>query len=161
MLYSINQIDKDNLRFCMQLTQFTDYALRTLIYIATKGDVCTITEIAESYQISRHHLVKVVHKLGQLGYLNTIRGKSGGLELNKSPKQINIGELIQKIEPNFRLVECIDNPNGTCCIIPVCKLKIILEQAKKEFLENLQQYSLADLVVNKTQLKSHLKRNIT
>jgi len=141
----------------MQLTQFSDYALRTLIYIATKEEVCTITEIAESYQISRHHLVKVVHKLGQLGYLNTIRGKSGGIELKKSPKQINIGELIQKTEPNFRLVECIDNPNATCCIIPVCKLKKILEEAKQVFLANLSQYTLADISTNKKALAQHLK----
>lgn len=144
----------------MQLTQFTDYALRTLIYIATKGEVCTITEISESYQISRHHLVKVVHKLGQLGYLNTIRGKSGGIELNRPPQQINLGTLIQKTEPNFRLVECIDNPQGTCCIIPVCQLKKILEQAKKEFLAYLSQYTVADITSNKKALAQHLNINI-
>ncbi|PIQ42476.1 MAG: BadM/Rrf2 family transcriptional regulator [Gammaproteobacteria bacterium CG11_big_fil_rev_8_21_14_0_20_46_22] len=141
----------------MQLTQFTDYALRTLIYIATKQEVCTITEIAESYQISRHHLVKVVHKLGQLGYLKTIRGKSGGLELSKTPREINLGELIQKTEPNFRLVECIDNPQGTCCIIPVCKLKKVLEQAKAQFLDNLAQYTLADVTKNQSKLADKLK----
>lgn len=141
----------------MQLTQFSDYALRTLIYIATKNDICTVTEIAKSYQISRHHLVKVVHKLGQLGYLNTIRGKSGGIALNHTPEKINIGKLIQQTEPNFRLVECIDNPNGTCCIIPACKLKKILEKAKKEFIANLSQYTLADIVVNKAQLENYLK----
>ncbi len=141
----------------MQLTQFTDYALRTLIYIAVKNEVCTITEIAKSYQISRNHLVKVVHKLGQLGYLNTIQGKNGGIELNKLPQKINLGKLIRETEPNFRLVECIDNPNGTCCIIPVCKLKRILEQAVEEFIEKLSAYSLADLVVNQAQLKKHLQ----
>ena len=141
----------------MQLTQFSDYALRTLIYIATKDDVCTITEIAESYQISRHHLVKIVHKLGQLGYLNTIRGKNGGIELSQPPEKINLGELLKKTEPNFRLVECIDNPKGTCCIIPVCKLKKILEQAKESFIANLSEYSLADITTNKKALAEHLK----
>jgi len=140
----------------MQLTQFSDYALRTLIYIATKENACTITEIASSYQISRHHLVKVVHKLGQLGYLTTVRGKGGGINLSKPAKKINLGELVQRTEPNFRLVECIDNPNGTCCIIPVCKLKTILDQAKNAFLTNLGQYTLADIVKNKSQLAAYL-----
>lgn len=141
----------------MQLTQFTDYALRALIYIAAKEKVCTITEITQSYKISRNHLVKVIHRLGKLGYLNTIRGKNGGIFLNKLPEQINIGTLIQQIEPNFRLVECIDNPNGTCCIIPVCKLKKVLEQAKNEFIENLSSYTLADIIINRKELAQYLK----
>lgn len=141
----------------MQLTQFSDYALRTLIYLAAKEEACTITEIAEGYQISRHHLVKVVHKLGQLGYLKTLRGKNGGIELNQAPEHINLGKLIQETEPHFRLVECMDNPQGNCCIIPVCKLKKILEKIKKELLASLSQYTLADMVTNKSQLASHLK----
>lgn len=141
----------------MQLTQFTDYALRTLIYIAVKKDTCTITEIAEAFKISRNHLVKIVHKLGQLGYLQTIRGKKGGIHLSLAPSDINLGQLIQKIEPHFHLVECLDRKNGTCCIIPVCKLKHILEQAKYDFLNTLSQYTLADIIENKGQLAAYLK----
>jgi len=141
----------------MQLTQFTDYSLRVLIYITTKNDICTISEIAESYQVSRNHLVKVVHRLGILGYLNTIRGNKGGVKLSRSANMINIGKLVESIEPNFNIVECFDKINGKCCIIPVCKLKVILEKAKKDFIDTLNQYSLADLVENKTELASHLK----
>lgn len=141
----------------MQLTQFTDYALRTLIYVAIKKDICTITEIADSYAISRNHLVKVVHKLGQLDVLKTIRGNQGGLQLNCTPAEINIGKLIQQTEPNFFIVECFDKENGRCCIAPVCKLKKILERAKKDFINTLSQYTLADLTTNKGELKMLLE----
>lgn len=141
----------------MQLTQFTDYALRTLIYMATKTDLCTVTEIADSYKISRHHLVKVVHKLGSLGYIITIRGNKGGIKLSASPEQINVGEVVQKTEPHFHLVECLDEANGTCCIIPVCRLKKILVTAQQDFIRTLCQFTLADITQNPEELGMHLK----
>ncbi len=141
----------------MQLTQFTDYALRALIFIALKNKICTITEISEAYGISRHHLVKIIHKLGKIGVIKTTRGSQGGIELNYPASQINLGELVKKTEPNFYLVECFDPKNKGCCIAPVCKLKQILNQANKDFINTLSQYSLEDIISNKDQLKNYLK----
>ena len=137
----------------MQLTQFTDYSLRALIYIAIRnGETCTISEIADSYNISKNHLMKVVHRLSQLGVLKTLRGKGGGLLLNTQPKQINLGDLIQKLEPNFFVVECFDAANGKCVIAPVCQLKKVLHEATNNFIQTLQKYTLQDVVKNKTDL---------
>ena len=141
----------------MQLTQFTDYALRVLIYVALKEDATsTITEISESYHISRNHLVKVVHKLGQLGILNTTRGNQGGIRLSQKPGEINIGKLVQQIEPHFFIVECFDKKNGKCVITPVCKLSTILQQAKNRFIETLNDYTLADVTQNSGELRKIL-----
>lgn len=141
----------------MQLTQFTDYSLRALIYIALRdGALCTITEIAESYHISKNHMMKVVHRLSQLGVLKTIRGKNGGLQLNEKPENINIGDLVQKIEPNFHIVECFDKANGRCVISPVCRLKGVLNEAKTSFINELQKYTLLDIISNKRELADAL-----
>lgn len=141
----------------MQLTQFTDYALRALIYVALKdGETSTVNEIAESYDISKNHLVKIIHKLGQLGILNTTRGNQGGIQLNREPNEINVGELVQLIEPNFFIVECFDKQNGRCAISSVCTLKTILCQAKNSFIATLNQYTLADLIKNSAELKKLL-----
>jgi Rrf2 family nitric oxide-sensitive transcriptional repressor len=141
----------------MQLTQFTDYSLRTLIYIAIRdGKTCTIAEIAEAYNISKNHLMKVVHRLSQLGILKTLRGKGGGIVLNFPPEQINLGDLIQKLEPNFFIVECFDIVNGKCVIAPVCQLKQALHEACNSFIETLQKYTLQDVITNKTQLSKIL-----
>lgn len=137
----------------MQLTQFTDYALRTLIYIATKNDICTISEISQSYGISKNHLVKVAHTLSKIGVLKTTRGNQGGIQLNLPPTDINIGELVKKIEPNFFIVECFDKKNGRCIISPACKLKSILHEATENFMSTLFEYTLEDLIVNKNTLK--------
>jgi len=137
----------------MQLTQFTDYSLRMLIYVAVRnGKTCTITEIAESYNISRNHLMKVTHRLSQLGILKTLRGKGGGLLLNADPEKLNLGELIVKLEPNFFIVECFDTTNGKCAIAPVCKLKHILHEATNNFIQTLQKYTLQDVIRNRTEL---------
>lgn len=141
----------------MQLTQFTDHSLRTLIYVAIRnGRTCTITEIAESYNISRNHLMKVVHRLSQLGILKTLRGKGGGLLLNTDPKQLNLGELIEKLEPHFFMVECFDVTNGKCVITPACQLKHVLHEATSNFIQTLQKYTLQDVIKNKTELSQIL-----
>lgn len=146
-------------RQTMQLTQFTDYALRTLIYIAiSDGKTCTITEIAESYKISKNHLMKVVHKLSQLDILKTLRGKGGGLLLNVSPAQLNLKDLIEKLEPNFFIVECFDSANGKCVIKPVCQLKKVLYEAHNSFMHTLAKYSIQDVIENKSDLISILMK---
>jgi len=135
----------------MQLTQYTDYSLRVLIYLAAHPDRrATITEIATSYSISRNHLVKVVHQLSNNGWITTIRGKGGGMHLAFPPEQINIGAVIRQTEPNMNLLECFDKSIDQCAISPACTLKRVLYQARKAFMQVLNQYTLADTMGSKT-----------
>ena len=134
----------------MQLTLYTDYSLRVLIYLGARPDrLTTIDEIAESYGISRNHLVKIIHKLGQTGYIHTIRGRSGGSRLAKAPEEIVIGQLVRRTEPHMNLLECFDMEHNTCPITAACALKGALYQAKKAFMDVLDSYTLADLLGNK------------
>jgi len=129
----------------MQLTQYTDFSLRVLIYLGTHQDRrVTITEISNAYDISRNHLVKVVHQLSHNGWITTIRGKNGGMHLAFLPEQINIGTIIRQTEPHMNLVECFDKTNDSCAISLSCSLKRTLYQARKAFLEVLDQHTLAD-----------------
>lgn len=137
----------------MQLTQYTDYALRTLLYLAITEENATITEIADRYKISRNHLVKVVHNLGKLGYITTIRGRQGGLRLARKPEEINLGDVVRRTEPNFFLVECFDRANDQCIITPGCQLKGVLGKAFKAFMGVLDEYTLADMVGNRRELE--------
>ncbi|MGF2615045.1 Rrf2 family transcriptional regulator [Rossellomorea vietnamensis] len=132
----------------MKLTLYTDYSLRVLIYLATKGDggLANIKEIADSYQISKNHLMKVTHELGKMGIIETIRGRNGGIKLAKTPMEINIGALVRQTEEDFHLVECFSPENNTCIITPVCGLKHVLAKALNAYLDVLDQYTLQDLV---------------
>lgn len=130
----------------MQLTLYTDYSLRTLIYLGTVRRASTITEIAESYGISRNHLVKVVHQLGKHGYIVTERGRGGGISLAREPEQINLGEVVRHMEPNFHLVQCFNPDTDQCVISPNCALKRVLSEAQRSFMKVLEGYSLADVV---------------
>lgn len=141
----------------MQLTQFTDYSLRALIYIALKKEQCTINEIATAYDISSHHLVKIIHNLSKLGVLNTHRGRKGGITMAQAPSTINLGELILTLEPNFDLVPCFNKEKATCCIAPVCKLKGILFEAKEKFIAVLKEYTFADILYNPIALNELLQ----
>lgn len=133
----------------MKMTAYTDYSLRTLIYLASmeNGRLCNIQEISEVYGISKNHLMKVVHHLGKLGVIETIRGRNGGFRLALPPDKINIGKLIRETEEGFYLVDCFhpDKPNA-CIIAPVCGLKHVFDEALRAFLHVLDQYTLADLV---------------
>ncbi|HHX8430795.1 TPA: Rrf2 family transcriptional regulator [Legionella pneumophila] len=140
----------------MQLTQFTDYSLRALIYIALKKDICTIKDITEAYTLSGHHMIKIIHNLAKIGLIKTTRGKNGGITMAVNPLEINLGALILKLESNFDLVPCFNKEKANCCIAPVCKLKHILYQAQKSFMNVLNQFTLADIVHNKIELKSLL-----
>jgi len=132
----------------MQLTLHTDYALRVLIYLAQKDDeLATISEITDFYRISRNHLVKVVHHLAQENFIHTTRGKHGGMCLARSAKLISIGEVVRRMEPNFDIVECFSKSNQPCKVSPICTLKEVLHRAGSEFLTLLDQYSVADAVV--------------
>lgn len=134
---------------CMHLTQYTDYSLRVLIYLGLNERGGTIGSIATSYGISQNHLVKVVHNLGQLGYVHTRRGRSGGISLALPGNQINVGEVVRKVEPHFNLVECFSNESDGCPIVPVCKLKGALNEAQRAFLEVLDRHTLDDLLGDK------------
>jgi len=130
----------------MRLTLYTDYSLRVLLYLAYNDErLVTITELADFYNISRNHLVKVVHELGLSGYVLTTRGKHGGIRLARSADQIVIGEVVRKTEPDFDLLECFNAAADNCRITNVCKLKSLLFQARSSFLGELDKYTLADM----------------
>ncbi|MCW8400014.1 Rrf2 family transcriptional regulator [Legionella sp. PATHC038] len=141
----------------MQLTQFTDYSLRALIYIAVKQNTCTIHDIACVYDISRNHLLKIIHNLSKLGIIKTIRGKNGGLMMAKNPAEINLKALILQLEPHFDLVPCFNKDKANCCIAPQCKLRKLLLDAQNAFFTVLEQFSLEDIIQNKVELYPLLK----
>lgn len=130
----------------MHITRYTDYSLRVLMYVALKGnELSTIREIAESYDISKNHLMKVVQELNSKGYLQAIRGKNGGLRLRGETRDINLGELVRNTEQDLNLVECFGD-NSQCALTPNCRLKGVLAEALEAFFRVLDSYTLADLV---------------
>lgn len=130
----------------MHITRFTDYSLRVLIYVTLKEEeVSTIREIAESYDISKNHLMKVVQSLNNKGYLIATRGKNGGVRLAGKPGDINVGHLVRDTEQYTALVECFSGGQN-CVITPACELKKIFAEALEAFFETLDQYTLADLL---------------
>lgn len=129
----------------MRLTLYTDYSLRVLLYLGYKRDQnVTITELADFYRISRNHLVKVVHQLGVNGYIQTTRGKRGGIRLAMAPEEIVIGAVVRKTEPDFDLLECFNPAIDQCVITNSCILKGVLFGAQATFLGILDKYTLAD-----------------
>jgi Rrf2 family nitric oxide-sensitive transcriptional repressor len=136
----------------MQLTQFTDYSLRALIYIALRNESCTVNEITQAYTISSHHMTKIIHNLAKLKLIKTIRGKNGGILMAARPDSINLGQLIVQLESHFDLVPCFNKQKANCCIAPICKLKLILSEAKSAFMDVLERYTLEDVLHNKNAL---------
>ena len=132
----------------MRLTTFSDYSLRVLIYLGTaQGRLATIDEVAAAYGISGNHLMKVVHHLAQHGYIETLRGKNGGMRLARAPETIRVGDVLRTTEDGFALVECFEERENDCRITRVCKLKGALAQALEAFLAVLDGCTLADLIV--------------
>lgn len=128
----------------MQLSRFTDYSVRVLLFSAANPDrLVTLAEISQFYDISLEHLRKVVHNLGKLGYLKTHRGKKGGMRLNLAPSDINMGEVIAKVEGDNPLIDC---RSLNCSVQGLCALPQALIKAKRAFYQELYQYSLDDLV---------------
>ena len=131
----------------MRLTVYTDYALRLLMYLAVREDrLATIAEIAESFDISRNHLMKVAHQLGVAGYVETVRGRGGGLRLAKSVEAIGLGEVVRHTEPDMAIVQCFKPLNAPCAIRPCCVLRRAMEKARDAFIDVLDGYTLSDLV---------------
>lgn len=136
----------------MQITRYTDYSLRILIYLAVNNnELSTIKDIAISYDISKNHLMKIVQDLNIKGYILAIRGKNGGIKLNHSPADINIGKLVREIEGKSSLVECFGNDNH-CVITPACQLKHMFAKAQESFYLTLDAFTLADLIGNQNQI---------
>ena len=130
----------------MHLTNFSDYSIRVMIYLGLqKSKLVTISDIAKAYEISENHLTKAVHQLAQRGYIETVRGKGGGLRLVRKPDTVNIGEMIRYSEGNTTLLPCMDNEES-CCIRPNCKLMGILREAQVALFTVLDKYTLADLL---------------
>jgi Rrf2 family nitric oxide-sensitive transcriptional repressor len=130
----------------MRLTLWTDYALRTLIYVGAKGGRrATIAEIAESFDISKTHLMKVVNRLGQQGYIDTIRGKGGGIRLVRPPREIRVGAVVRETEEELAVMGCLAE-TGFCRIEGCCVLRHALREATLAFLRTLDGYTLADLL---------------
>jgi Rrf2 family transcriptional regulator, nitric oxide-sensitive transcriptional repressor len=127
----------------MHLTLFTDYALRSALYLACHPDrLVSVDEVGRAYGISRHHLVKVVQTLVELGVVEAQRGRGGGMRLAMPPSEINVGWLVRRTEPHLNLVECFDLETNTCPIAPACGLKGALQRAQRAFLEVLDEYTL-------------------
>ncbi len=130
----------------MRLTTFTDYSLRVLIYLAVSTEEqATIREIAQRYGISRNHLMKVVQELSQRGYVTALRGKNGGLSLNKAPSDIRLGTLVREMENDLALAECLGE-NNECILTPACGLKNVLTDALQAFFTTLNNYTLQDVI---------------
>jgi len=132
----------------MQLTQWTDYSLRVLMYCArnTQRDrPITIMEILEKHQISKSHLTKIVSFLSNVGLLNTARGRNGGISLAKPANQITVGTVIRLTESNFDVVECFNKKTNSCSITSSCKLKHALKSATNSFLTRLDQVTLQEI----------------
>lgn len=139
----------------MQLTRYTDYGLRVLMYLALlpEHQQASIDQISAIYGISRNNINKIVHQLGKEGLICTKRGKGGGISLAVSPTQINIADVVTTLENNLSVVDC-NKP--ACVILPACRLKGALLGATNAFIEHLKQYTLADLVEEKRKDLSYL-----
>lgn len=167
----------------MRLTTYSDYAMRCLIYLAVQEQqdkLANIQDIADVFEISKNHLTKVIHQLATLGYIESIRGRHGGIRLAKAANQINLGEVIRQTEADFAIVDCFAGMNKAifispqalekpgalpvslmdqakfCKITPACQLKRVFYEATQSFLSVLDQYTLADMTENKDHLKQLL-----
>ena len=130
----------------MRLTTMTDYALRLLMHIGQNRDrLCTIAEVARVYDISEAHLMKITHQLGLGGWIETVRGKGGGMRLAREPEQINLGELVRGVEPDFALVEC-QGVADLCSLSGNCRLTEVFNGALAAFMARLDAVTLADVL---------------
>lgn len=136
----------------MQLTRYTDFGIRTLMYLALQPDRDTlfrIAEITDVFELSPNHVSKIVHHLGKLGYLETIRGKSGGFRLGMPARDINIGQLVRVLENSLAPIDC---SKPYCRFTPSCQLKGVLAEAVSAYLAVLDKYNLQDIVSNRQEL---------
>lgn len=141
----------------MRLTRHSDYALRVLMQVALgDGDLVRVSDVADSYAISRNHLSKVVHRLATRGYLHTVQGRHGGMRLARPPDGIVVGDVVRDFEEDFHLAECFNAARCDCRIQPACAFTGILEKALTAFFEVLDAATLADLIQPRHQLRALL-----
>lgn len=144
----------------MQLSTYSDYSIRVLMQAALRNPVrVTVDEVANTFGISRHHLVKVVHDLGRSGYLATHRGVGGGFTLARPPEEIRLGDIVRLGEESDTVIDCMDGQKRCCRLLPACRLKGVLDEAADAFFAVLDGYSLADLVKQPTKMRSVLGLN--
>jgi Rrf2 family nitric oxide-sensitive transcriptional repressor len=133
----------------MRLTDYTDYSLRVMLYLAVRGEgLATIQDISDAYGISKNHLMKVVQRLGELGWVETVRGRNGGLRLFEHSGSLTVGEVVRATESDFALVGCFPVEGGShrhCVIQSQCRLKGVLEVARHAFLSELDRHTIGEL----------------
>ena len=140
----------------MHLSRYTDYSLRTLIYLGLHQErVCTISEISDRYNISRNHLLKIVHRLGKAKLILTERGRNGSIRLARDPDHLHVGEVVRLME-DMALVECFDEDKDQCRISSACMLKGVLSRGLKAFLAELDQVTLFEILVPEQRLRDLL-----
>lgn len=141
----------------MRLTAYTDYGLRLLMYVAMKAEeLATIQEVADAYGISKNHLTKVAYDLGQHRFIETVRGRGGGLRLARPAARIGLGDVVRKMEGDFTMVECFAPESNQCRICGPCRLQDILRDALKAYIAVLDDYTLADLTERNPRLSKLL-----
>jgi Rrf2 family transcriptional regulator, nitric oxide-sensitive transcriptional repressor len=137
----------------MRLSAYSDYSLRLLMYAAVKDPgLVTIQDVAAAYGISKNHLMKVAFQLGRQGFLETVRGRNGGLRLARRPEKIGLGDVLRKTEGDFHMVECFDAASNGCAIARACRLRGVLSRALEAYLSVLDEHTLADLAQPRTGL---------
>lgn len=141
----------------MRLTLHTDFALRTLMYLATVEERATAAQVAEFFGLSSNHVAKVVNQLARLGYVRSIRGIGGGIELARQPGDIPLGEVVEAFEGNMHLLECVA-AEDVCTIQSFCKLKGVLAEAERIQLDYLNSVTLADVAPTRRQFGRHRSR---
>ena len=137
----------------MRLTQFTDYALRTLLYLGThRNRLIPVEEVSRVYDISRNHLVKVVQKLVEIRAIEALRGRNGGMRLLMDPNKLRMGWLVQNTEPDFEMADCFAGSESVCPIAGTCLMTSALEEATRQFIESLNRHTLADFLAPRERL---------
>jgi Rrf2 family transcriptional regulator, nitric oxide-sensitive transcriptional repressor len=141
----------------MQLSAYSDYAIRVLMQTALcRPERTTVAEVAETFGISRHHLVKVVHDLGRHGYLATQRGVGGGFMLARAAEDIRLGDIVRLGEESDTVIDCHDDRSHLCRLLPACRLKGVLDEAAGAFFAVLDDYTLADLLRQPSRMRAVL-----
>lgn len=142
----------------MKLTHYSNYALRSLQFAALRSPaLCRVDEVAAAHGISRAHIVKVVHEMGQAGFLETVRGRGGGFRLARRPEEITVGEVLRVTEGNFELVECFNPATNSCPLIGICRLSRAIGEAMAAFIAVLDRVTIADIASNKRGLLTRLE----
>lgn len=143
----------------MRLSLQTDYALRTLMFLAVKDGHHSIADIASAYGISKNHLMKVAQRLTAEGFVESVRGRSGGLKLAHPPAELNVGAIVRTMEDTGTFVECFDATTNTCVVTPSCGLRHVLKGALESFARHLDQFSVADLIPDNEGFRQQLNES--